>query len=125
MTDLVTREGGVLDLNLLRYLVALVQEGGVSRTALRLGVTQPAVSAALKRLRGTFDDPILVRSGQSMAPTPRAIEMVERLTPMLASVGDMLEGRDAFEPSRSRRTFTPVGSDYVQFFLLPRLCERL
>lgn len=125
MADLVTRKGEILDLNLLRYLVALVQEGGVSRTALRLGVTQPAVSAALKRLRGAFDDPILVRSGQSMSPTPRAIEMVERLMPMLASVGDMLEGRDAFEPARSRRTFTLMGSDYVQFFLLPRLCERL
>jgi len=121
----VNREGTALDLNLLRYLLTLVQEGSVSRTAVRLGVTQPAVSAALKRLREAFGDPILVRSGQTMAPTPRAIEMAERLAPLLASVREMVEGRGAFEPERSRRTFTLMGSDYVQFFLLPRLCERL
>jgi len=118
------RDDPALDLNLLRYLVTLVQEGSVSRTAVRLGVTQPAVSAALKRLRGAFDDPILVRSGQAMSPTPRALEMAERLAPMLASVREMVEGRGSFDPARSQRTFTLMGSDYVQFFLLPRLCER-
>ena len=113
-----------LDLNLLRYLAVLVQEGSVSRSAERLGVTQPAVSAALKRLRTRFNDPILVRSGQTMSPTPRALEMAAQVAPMLASVRQMLDGRTAFEPRRSNRHFTLMGSDYVQFFVLPRLCAR-
>jgi DNA-binding transcriptional LysR family regulator len=114
-----------LDLNLLRYLLVLVQEASVSRAAERLGLTQPAMSAALKRLRERFGDPILVRSGQSMSPTPRALEMVDQLAPLLASVKDMMDGRGRFEPGRSHRQFTLMGSDYVQFFVLPRLCQQL
>lgn len=114
-----------LDLNLLRYLVVLVQEASVSRAADRLGLTQPAMSAALKRLRERFDDPILVRSGQVMTPTPRAFEMVDQLAPLLAGVKDMIDGRGRFEPQRSHRQFTLMGSDYVQFFVLPPLCEQL
>ncbi|MFZ4649178.1 MAG: LysR family transcriptional regulator [Rubrivivax sp.] len=124
MTPAPSRHADTLDLNLLRYLVTLVQEASVSRTAVRLGVTQPAVSAALKRLREVFDDPILVRSGQVMSPTPRGLEMAERVAPMLAGVRELVEGHGIFEPARSRRTFTLMGSDYVQFFLLPRLCEQ-
>jgi DNA-binding transcriptional LysR family regulator len=114
-----------LDLNLLRYLAVLVQEASVSRTAQRLGVTQPAVSAALKRLRQAFGDPILVRSGQAMAPTPRALDMAERVAPMLAGVRDLLERRGPFDAASDKRSFTLMGSDYVQFFVLPRLCARV
>ena len=114
-----------LDLNLLRYLLVLVHEAGVSRAAQRLNVTQPAVSAALRRLRDVFGDPILVRSGQTMSPTPRAIEMAAHVAPLLAGVRAMLERPAAFDPTRTRRTFTLMGSDYVQFFLLPPLCEQL
>src|SRR4051812_36196380 len=113
-----------LDLNLLRYLAVLVQEASVSRTAQRLGVTQPAVSAALKRLRQAFDDPILVRSGQAMAPTPRALDMAGRAPRMLAGVRELLERRGAFEAGVAKRSFPLMGSDYVQFFVLPRLCAR-
>jgi len=115
----------LVDLNLLRYLAVLVHEGSVSRAAVRLGVTQPAVSAALKRLRAAFGDPLLVRSGQTMSPTPRALELAERVTPMLAEVRALVRQRSTFEPARTRRTFTLMGSDYVQFFVLPRLCERI
>lgn len=114
-----------LDLNLLRYLAVLVQEGSVSRTADRLGVTQPAVSAALKRLRHAFGDPILVRSGQSMAPTPRALDMADRVAPMLVGVRELLERRGPFDAKKARRSFTLMGSDYVQFFVLPGLCARV
>lgn len=114
-----------LDLNLLRYLCVLVQEASVSRAADRLDVTQPAVSAALKRLREAFDDPILVRSGHTMAPTPRAIDMAERVAPMLAGVRELLERKGPFEAGKARRSFTLMGSDYVQFFVLPSLCARL
>jgi len=110
-----------LDLNLLRYLVTLVQESSVTRAAERLEVSQPAVSAALKRLRETFQDPILVRSGHGMSPTPRAVLMAEQVAPLLDGVRHMVEGRGRFEPSNGPRTFTLMGSDYIQFMVLPRL----
>ena len=114
-----------LDLNLLRYLVALVEERSVSRTADRLGVTQPAVSAALKRLRDRFRDPIVVRAGQVMSPTPHPLELAQQIAPMLVAVRELARGRGAFDPVRAPCGFTLMGSDYVQFFLLPRLCARL
>ena len=114
-----------LDLNLLRYLVALVEQSSVSRTAEQLGVTQPAVSAALKRLRDRFRDPILVRSGQSMTPTPHAVALAQQIAPLLATVQQLARGKSPFDPSRTPRSFTLMGSDYVQFFVLPRLCSRL
>lgn len=113
------------DLNLLRYLNAIVRESSVSRAADQLGVTQPAVSAALKRLRQLFDDPILVRSGQVMTATPRAVAMVERVGPLLAETQELLDASATFDPARSRRSFTLMGSDYAQFFVLPRLIAQL
>ena len=114
-----------LDLNLLRYLVTLVELGSVSRTADQLGVTQPAVSAALKRLRERFRDPIVVRSGQAMTPTPHALALAREIAPMLATVQQLARGKTPFDPARAQRSFTLMGSDYVQFFVLPRLCAQL
>jgi DNA-binding transcriptional LysR family regulator len=114
-----------LDLNLLRYLVTLVELGSVSRTADQLGVTQPAVSAALKRLRERFRDPIVVRSGQAMTPTPHAVALAREIAPMLATVQQLARGKTPFDPARAQRSFTLMGSDYVQFFVLPRLCAQL
>lgn len=113
------------DLNLLRYLVVLVQERSVTRAADRVRVTQPAMSAALKRLRDTFKDPILVRSGQQMVATPRAQEMAAAVEPMLHAVHALTQPLADFDPAVSRRGFTLMGSDYVQFALLGRLCARL
>lgn len=64
-----------LDLNLLKVFEALYEEGGASRAALRLGLTQSAVSAALARLRVIYADPLFVRTGRGLAPTPRADEL--------------------------------------------------
>lgn len=112
-----------LDLNLLRYLVVLVQERSVSRTANKMLVTQPAVSAALKRLRVAFEDPILVRSGQSMQATPRAIEMASVLEPMLSSIQAMAQEQKKFDPARSHMVFTLTCSDYVQFTMMSTLTD--
>jgi DNA-binding transcriptional LysR family regulator len=112
-----------MDLNLLRYLVVLVQECSVSRAADRVYVTQPAMSAALKRLREVFNDPILVRSGQTMSATPRARELIATVEPMLQSVHGLTLLQSAFEPGRSRRSFTVMCSDYVQFAVLSRLVQ--
>ena len=112
-----------MDLNLLRYLVVLVQECSVSRAADRVRVTQPAMSAALKRLRKAFDDPILVRAGQAMVATPRAQEMAATVTPLLESAQALAQPAQRFEPQRSRQTFTLMGTDYVQFAILARLAQ--
>jgi DNA-binding transcriptional LysR family regulator len=114
-----------MDLNLLRYLVVLVQECSVSRAADRVFVTQPAMSAALKRLREAFSDPILVRSGQTMSATPRARELIATVEPMLLAVHGLTQSRPAFEPRRSRHSFTVMCSDYVQFAILRRLVRLL
>lgn len=114
-----------MDLNLLRYLVVLVQECSVSRAADRVFVTQPAMSAALKRLREAFSDPILVRSGQTMSATPRARELIATVEPMLLTVHGLTLRQPAFEPRRSRHSFTVMCSDYVQFAILRRLVRLL
>ncbi|MFS9598897.1 helix-turn-helix domain-containing protein, partial [Klebsiella variicola] len=64
-----------VDLNLLRVFVALIEEGGASRAAIRLGVTQPAVSASLARLRDIYADPLFERTGRGLRPTMRANEL--------------------------------------------------
>ena len=113
------------DLNLLRYLRCLVEEASVSRAAERMGVTQPAMSASLRRLRATFADPILVRSGRSMTPTPRAVEMVAVVAPLLDTANALQAGNAPFAPATSRRSFTLMGSDYIEFAFLPKLCSRI
>jgi DNA-binding transcriptional LysR family regulator len=118
-------EDSDFDLNLLRYLAVLVEECSVSRAADRLGVTQPAVSAALKRLRQRFGDPILVRGSHGMAATAHAADMAHRTAPLLAAAHQLVRSGHGFEPGRTARRFTLMGSDYVQFFVLPRLCARV
>lgn len=75
-----------LDLNLLKALHALLEEGNVTRAAARLALSQPAVSGMLARLRQHFADPILVRSGQGMVPTQRAAALREPLARILADI---------------------------------------
>lgn len=113
------------DLNLLRHLRCLVEEASVSRAAEYMGVTQPAMSASLRRLRATFADPILVRSGRGMTPTPRAIEMAAVVAPLLDTAMALRTGNAPFSPATSRRSFTLMGSDYVEFAFLPKLCSRI
>lgn len=114
-----------LDLNLLRYLRCLVEEESVSRAAHRMGVTQPAMSACLRRLRAAFADPILVRSGRTMTPTPRAIEMAGVAASLLDTVNRMQDAGGPFQASTAQRSFTLIGSDYVEFAFMPALCRRV
>ena len=72
-----------VDLNLLRVFVALIEEGGASRAAIRLGVTQPAVSAALARLREIYADPLFERTGRGLRPTMRANELAPLISEAL------------------------------------------
>ncbi|RIV80986.1 LysR family transcriptional regulator [Aurantiacibacter xanthus] len=112
------------DLSLLPILEALIEERHVSRAALRLNRSQPAVSHALARLRDLFDDPLLVRGEGGLQPTARALQLAEPLAQALALVRTMIE-QPAFDPLQCSRHFRLSLSDYGAAILLPRLVAQL
>jgi DNA-binding transcriptional LysR family regulator len=114
-----------LDLNLLRVLVILGEERNVSHTALRLGKSQPATSAALSKLRAFFNDPLLVRSGNSMQPTPRAIGLIEAARAVLAQVSSQIETAPSFEPAAETQPFNLALSDVGEVVFLPSILAEL
>jgi len=120
-----TRPGDPFDSYLLRVLVTLVAERSVSRAAIRLNQSQPAVSAALKRLRETFGDPLLVRDKGGMAPTERALALREQAVVALGAVDRMLLGPEQFDPASSAQTFTVGSPDYVAMVFLADVVARL
>ncbi len=113
-----------IDLNLLLTLHALLAEQHVSRAALRLHRSQPAVSHALAQLREIFADPLLVRRGGRLQPTARALELAQPLQEALQQL-DTLLGRPGFDPARARRSFRLAMSDYGARVVLPRLMQGL
>ncbi|TYC64320.1 LysR family transcriptional regulator [Rhodobacterales bacterium] len=114
-----------VDLNLLVVFDALVAEGHATRAAERIGLTQPAVSHALNRLRALFGDPLFVRSPRGMVPTPLAQDIAPSVRSILEQVEGVLLGGRTFDPSQSTRQFVLGLSDYAAFVLLPRLTARL
>lgn len=114
-----------LDLNLLVALDALLAEGNVTRAAQRLGLSQPAMSHALNRLRALLDDPILVRTPRGMVPTPRAEELAPAIRAALDDIDRALRGRPAFDPSTSTRSFTIAAVDHGELVILPPLLARI
>lgn len=113
------------DLNLLVVFDALVAEGHATRAAERIGLTQPAVSHALNRLRALFGDPLFVRSPRGMMPTPLAQDIAPSVRSILEQVEGVLLGGRTFNPADSKRQFVLGLSDYAAFVLLPRLTARL
>lgn len=114
-----------VDLNLLFYLDVLLREKNVTRAAEQLGITQPALSNGLKRLRDTFKDPLLVRSSEGMTPTERALELQPRIRAILAEVQQVLEPRQDFRPFSSHRVFRIMASDYAEAVLFPAVVKAL
>ena len=114
-----------LDLNLLISLQSLLTEQHVTRSAEKLGITQPAMSASLARLRTLFGDQLLVRSPHGLARTPRAERLLEQLDSMMAIVEQITTLPVDFEPQTSRRSFSLIGTDFVEFILLPPLMAAL
>lgn len=114
-----------VDLNLLVVLDALLAERSVTRAALRLRLTQPAVSHALGRLRSLLRDPLLVRGPAGMVPTPLALALAPRLVAVLRELGCLLAPARAFDPASSTRSFTLGMSDYAASVVLPALARRL
>jgi DNA-binding transcriptional LysR family regulator len=101
-----------LDLNLLKALDALLDERSVTRAAARLGLTQPALSGMLNRLRESFEDPLFVRAQRGVVPTPRALELAASVKQVLAEIGSMLQPA-SFDPAQARQTFTIAATDYA------------
>ena len=114
-----------IDLNLLTSLEALLEEANVTRAAKRLGVSQPAVSHSLRRLRDLLGDPLLVRTKQGMTATPRALDLRPAVRAALDAAETVLRAAPAFDPATAARTFTISMADQASFLLLPRLAERI
>lgn len=114
-----------LDLNLLVVLQALIEEKSVTRAAARLGVTQPAVSRSLARLRVVFDDPLFVRAGASLQPTTRTESVSAPLAQLLSDLESRVLAPERFDPGNSDRSFTIAAADYSELPLLPRLAAHL
>lgn len=114
-----------LDLHLIRVLHAVLTEGSVSRAALRLGMHQPAVSAALRRLRAITGDPLLVRAGGRMVPTANAQRMIGPASAILANAQAMVQQAQPFDPAHARHAFTIAASDYLDPRFLPQVVARL
>jgi len=114
-----------LDLNLLRVLTALDDHRSVSAAAIRLQRSQPSVSAALGRLRQFFSDPLFVRSGNRMQPTPRAIEIMGPVRDVLARIGMEIVASPVFDHTESQKPIVLALSDAGEVVFLPAILAEL
>lgn len=114
-----------LDLNLLAALDILIEERSVSRAADRLHMSQPAMSAALRRLRDYFNDPILAPHGKKMIPTPHALRLQGMVSDLLSGVEQMVSVSTRFDPATSRRRFRIGTSDYLSIVVFTKLVPKL
>jgi len=114
-----------IDMNLIVALDALLQESNVTRAAAQLGVTQSAMSQSLNRLRQTLDDPILVRSGRQMVPSPRALALRDPLRGLLAELGRTLAAPTQFAPREAKRAFRLAMLETYAYTQIPRLTHQI
>lgn len=113
------------DLNLLVALDVLERERSVTRAGQRMGLSQPAMSNALARLRRLLEDPVLVRSSEGMVPTRRVGEIIGPVRQALAELESALAGEAAFDPGSARRVFRLAAMDHAWVVLVPHLARRL
>jgi DNA-binding transcriptional LysR family regulator len=113
------------DLNLLPIFVALMEERSVTRAAERLGMTQPALSNALARLRLMLKDQLFVRERYGIQPTPIALALAPQIADALASLDDAVLGQQDFDPASAERLFTIAPNGYVEFVVVPALVAKL
>lgn len=116
---------GRIDLNLLVYLDVLLRERNVTKAANYLGLSQPAMSNGLRRLRELFEDPLLVRTSEGMTPTERALELQPIIRNVLATVDKAVQPQTAFDAATAERVFRIMASDYAESTLFPYLLRRL
>src|SRR6266511_1893715 len=110
---------GNLDFNLLVTLDAVLTERSTRRAAARLGVTQSAVSHALRRLREALGDPLVIRTPQGMMPTARASRLAGTLRRCLTDLDGAMRGETEFDPWSTQRSFSLSSADATEFVLLP------
>jgi DNA-binding transcriptional LysR family regulator len=114
-----------IDLHLIKVLHTVLTERSVSRAATRLGMYQPAVSSALKRLREFSGDPLLVRSGAGMVPTDAGLRMIEPSAHILRAAEVMFSDARGFEAKTAQVSFRIAASDYLDPMFLPQLVSRI
>ncbi|MHC0061365.1 LysR family transcriptional regulator [Nostoc sp. UIC 10890] len=112
-----------IDLNLLVAFEALFEERSVTAAATRLYLGQPAMSAALGRLRILFQDELFIRIGRQMQPTAKALEVAQGIKAALQQIRQTLETSQIFDSTTSRSTFTIGSSDYTSYVVMPKLLE--
>lgn len=112
-----------IDLNLLVAFEALFEERSVTIAANRLYLGQPAMSAALGRLRSLFQDELFIRVGKEMQPTVKAREIAPGILSALQQIRQTLESNQTFEPATSQHTFAIGSSDYTSYVVMPKLLE--
>lgn len=114
-----------LDPRLLRAFLVLMAERSVSRAAVRLDMSQPAISHLLAKLRSVFDDPLLLRSRGGMTPTNRALELEGRVRDLLAGYEQLTKPVSQFEAATSTRRFVVTAPEYAEHLLMPNLLRHL
>lgn len=114
-----------IDLNLLVYLDVLLRERNVTQAANQLGLSQPAMSNGLRRLRDLFQDPLLVRTSDGMSPTARATELEPLIRNVLAGVERAIQPTSEFEPGSANQVIRVMASDYAESTLFPRVIQTL
>jgi len=114
-----------LDLNLLRVFLAIWDLRSLTAAGDRLGLTQPAISHALRRLRERFGDPLFVRVANRMLPTDAAVRLHEPLDQAFELLNRTLQSGVAFDPRATERTFRVAMSDIAEVYILPRLISEL
>lgn len=114
-----------IDLNLLVVFQAIKEESSLTRASERLGLSQPAVSHALRRLRALFNDPLFIRTQVGVQPTAVADQLAAPISQALALVESSLRWREAFQPATSSRRFRLSMSDIGEFVYVPPLLERI
>lgn len=114
-----------IDVQLLRVLYLVLKEQSVSRAADRLGITQPAVSSALKRLRDLTGDQLIVRTRNGMAATERALSFMEPLKQAIDGIDRVLDLAESFEAKSTLREFGVGAPDYFDAFFLSNLSATL
>jgi DNA-binding transcriptional LysR family regulator len=116
---------GRIDFNLLNSLDVLLSERNVTRAASHLGLSQPAMSNGLRRLRLLFDDPLLIRTSEGMTPTERANELQPVIRDVLSKIDKAVQPQTAFDATTAERVFRVMASDYAESTIFPRILQRL
>jgi DNA-binding transcriptional LysR family regulator len=114
-----------IDLNLLVVLMVMYEVRSVTQAANRLYLGQPAVSAALKRLREMFDDPLFVRASNGMTPTPRAEQLVQQFAPLMQDLHRVIFTQQPFNAAEDSYSFRIGMSDWLEHCLMPDLLAEL